>query len=500
MSMGEIAHTQYRWIELIQVSDLAGQYGVCFAIFFVAACLARMLPCEVDVQPSSRPSAPVPIPFAFWPLLPAAAMFATLLGYGYWRTANVVTRPGPRVALIQGSIDMKFGGDEQEVRQKFYNEYFELSRQAVKKFGHVDLIVWPEIFYKSPLISFDTDAGDNDPTAKAEKLSGEEVRRWLRYRAAQTEHAFAETAEQLGSPLLVGLDTQHFTANGVKYFNSAAYVSKSGKLLGRYDKIHLVPFGEYIPCADLLPWLYKGLTPLSTGMTPGKGPVAMDLDFTVAPQEKKRICFAPNICYETVISRDICRQINTLKAQGRVPDLLINLSNDGWYWSSSELDMLLACSVFRAVECRKPYVIAANTGFSGSIDASGHVLEKGRRHDADILLAEVRLDRRRSFYLQYGDWPAGICLAGCIFFAVAGMWQRYRRRAARRRPQDRFHNRSRQVGQPRLASHRAPPYLGLPRSSNIFPHPCSANLPHFPYKGGILSFLPPIFPGLRPFG
>jgi apolipoprotein N-acyltransferase len=90
--------------------------------------------------------------------------------------------------------------------------------------------------------------------------------------------------------------------------------------------------------------------------------------------------------------------------------------------------MLLACSVFRAVECRKPYVIAANTGFSASIDAGGHVLAKGRRHDADILLAEVQLDSRRSFYLQHGDWPAGICLACCVFFTIAGLWNRYRRR------------------------------------------------------------------------
>ncbi len=232
--------------------------------------------------------------------------------------------------------------------------------------------------------------------------------------------------------MLIGLDTQHYTDGGAKYFNSAAYLSKTGKLLGRYDKMHLVTFGEYIPFADLLPWLYNGLTPLSGGMTPGKKPVAMELEYHVSPKEKKTILFAPNICYETVLSRVIRGQINVLKAQGREPDVLINLSNDGWYWSSSELDMLLACSVFRAVECRKPYLIAANTGFSASIDAGGNILEKGPRHDSDTLLAAVRLDPRRSFYLQYGDWPAGICLACCIFFAIVGLGNRY---FPRRRPE-----------------------------------------------------------------
>jgi apolipoprotein N-acyltransferase len=144
------------------------------------------------------------------------------------------------------------------------------------------------------------------------------------------------------------------------------------------------------------------------------------------------IRFTPNICYETVLSREIRGQINALQVQNREPDVLINLSNDGWYWGSSELDMLLACSVFRAVECRKPYAIAANTGFSASIDADGRILQQGPRHDSATLLAEVRIDSRRSFYLQYGDWPAGICLAGCIFFATAGCWRSFRERRKRK--------------------------------------------------------------------
>jgi apolipoprotein N-acyltransferase len=66
-------------------------------------------------------------------------------------------------------------------------------------------------------------------------------------------------------------------------------------------------------------------------------------------------------------------------------------------------------------------VIAANTGFSASINGSGRILQKGPRHEADTLLAEVQLDTRRSFYLEHGDWPAGICFACCIFFTFFGI-------------------------------------------------------------------------------
>jgi apolipoprotein N-acyltransferase len=437
MSMGDISHTQYRWTQLIQVADLAGQFAVCFTIVFVAACLTRMLPCDKPMQISSPIRHPrSTIHLTYWPLIPAIALLAAVLSYGYWRTANVVMRPGPRIALIQGSIDTKFGGDERTVRDDFYDHYFELSQKAVaeaaEKGKTIDLIVWPEIFFKEPLVSYDADAFDNFAFVKAGEKTGEACRLELQKWKNKNSEDFIETTRALNAPILLGLDAWHYSADGVKIYNSAAYVSKSGELLGRYDKMHLVPFGEYIPFADLFPWLYNGLTPLSGGMTPGKKPAAFDLEFSLPEGKKQTILFAPNICYETVLSREIRGQINTLQAQNREPDVLINLSNDGWYWGSSELDMLLACSVFRAVECRKPYVIAANTGFSASLDADGRVLLKGPRRDSATLLTETRLDSRRSFYLQYGDWPAGICLAGCIFFAAAGSWRGFRERRKRK--------------------------------------------------------------------
>ncbi|MGW8256039.1 MAG: apolipoprotein N-acyltransferase [Thermoguttaceae bacterium] len=406
MTMASLAHTQYRWIELIQISDLTGAYGVSFVIMFVAACFARILPFEHKSR-------------VFWPLVPGAAVLAACLIYGYAREAQNVAAPGARIALIQGKIDTKFGESE-DMREKIFQHYFELSLKAVSKFGPVDLIVWPETFFVYPFYIFDDDAGTRDPSVQAAGITPKEFQQRLHDFDSTCRQALVDTVKALGSPLLIGLDTQYFKADRLEIFNSALYVSATGKVLGRYDKMHLVMFGEYIPFADRLTWLYK-FSPLSMGITPGTKPVAFKV---------KNIRLMPNICYESVLPHLIRWQINTLKAEGQEPDVLVNLTNDGWFWGSSELDMHLVCAVFRAVECRKPFLIAANTGFSAWIDADGRIIKKGPRRARATILVGVCVDRRTSWYLYYGDWPAGICLAGCCIFAVAGLWGRFGYRCA----------------------------------------------------------------------
>ena len=92
------------------------------------------------------------------------------------------------------------------------------------------------------------------------------------------------------------------------------------------------------------------------------------------------------------------------------------------------MDLHLTCSVFRAVECRKPVLIAANTGFSASIDGSGRILQQGPRRKSQAIIAEVRPDDRQSWYLIYGDLPAGLCLAVCVVLLLVGIGQKLRSR------------------------------------------------------------------------
>ena len=127
----------------------------------------------------------------------------------------------------------------------------------------------------------------------------------------------------------------------------------------------------------------------------------------------------------------IRRQVNALAAEGREPDILVNLTNDGWFWGSSELDLHLICGVFRAVECRKPFLIAANTGFSAWIDSDGRIRRKARDVLRGSSWPNPALDRfRRSWYLEHGDWFAGVCLAACGLFALVGLLGRRRGRTS----------------------------------------------------------------------
>ncbi len=229
-------------------------------------------------------------------------------------------------------------------------------------------------------------------------------------------------AEGLGVAVLLGVDRQHYGVERMKRFNTAVYLSASGQALGSYDKVHLVMFGEYVPFTDWFPWLrrLKPVNALNLSLDHGQQPAAFDVG---------RVRIAPNICYESVLPHVIGNQVRALAERGQEPDVLVNLTNDGWFWGSSELDMHLVCGVFRAVECRKPFLIAANTGISAWIDANGRIVRRGPKRQPDTLLAEVVPDERGSWYLRHGDWPAGICLAACGVFAVLGWWQgRHRRR------------------------------------------------------------------------
>jgi apolipoprotein N-acyltransferase len=403
-TMGALSHTQIRWPAVIQIADIIGDYGVSGLVVFVAACVARMIPWR-----GQR--------LAVWPVLPLAVVLAAAVGYGHWRMAGDHTRPGPTVALIQGSIDAELKADEKQ-QNAVLDEYLQLSKRALTEQPNLDLLVWPETMYRYPLFTFaDGFKPPADWQSKPDELSHTSLKN-----LHDLQDYFRSAVEEkygapLPPPLLLGIDAVYFSNEGAQHyaendFNSALFVDAQGKPLSQYDKMHPVMFGEYIPLADWFPFLYR-VTPLTGGLTTGTKLVSQKLgDFR----------YAPNICYETVIPHLIRRQISQLRAQGEEPDVLVNITNDGWFRGSSELDMHLACGVFRAVEMRKPLLIAANTGFSAWIDSDGRIVQQGPRRAADVIIAKPQIDSRRSFYVDHGNLIPGICLAGCIGLAVVGLW------------------------------------------------------------------------------
>lgn len=377
--MAAVGHTQSQWLEMIQISDLGGGYAVTFLVMFVAACLTRMWPLGEGRKTT------------LWPAFAAVAALVAVWGYGSYRMAAAEPEPGPTVLLVQGSIDTEMKADP-ALRAEVYRQYFTLSQRGTMNRDDIDLVIWPETMFRETLFSHDEDA---KPPADAD---------WTIEELADAERhirqLISDTAIAIGAPMILGLDCVHFRAVGDARHNSAMLVAADGELSDRYDKMHPVLFGEYIPLGDKYPWLYS-LSPLSNSVLPGERPVAIE----VAGAR-----FAPSICYENILPHLIAGQVRTLREAGEEPDVLVNLTNDGWFWGSSELDMHLTCALFRAVECRKPMLVAANTGFSAWIDGDGRIVQQGPRRDTGTIVAEVNLDPRQSLYLTLGDWPWAICL------------------------------------------------------------------------------------------
>jgi apolipoprotein N-acyltransferase len=297
--------------------------------------------------------------------------------------------------------------------------------QARKQDWKPDLIVWPETVFSCP-VEFDSGTeympwitGDKNAMIPDDyRDSPQKFQAWLASIEAKTEGAMTAATQEFSLPMIMGVNRMHFGSQGREIYNCAAMVTPDGSWCERgrltqsyYDKMHLVPFGEFMPFADTLPWL-RALSPLGPGSRPGEQPRGFYVN---------NICLVPNICYETVLPYVIRNQLVTLQQQGIEPQILVNVTNDGWFWGSSELKQHLACSVYRAVESRLPMVIAANTGISASIDASGHILAEGPVRGTKSILADVRLDRRESWYLRHGDLFAGTCLAAVIFLACLGV-------------------------------------------------------------------------------
>jgi apolipoprotein N-acyltransferase len=396
--MAALSHTQYRWLKLIQIADLGGSYLVSFVIVFVGASTCMVIQRKTW---STR----------WQPLTTATCMLVATLCYGHANQLPESTKPSLHVALIQGSIDMRVvtNADElKKLREQTNREYFGLSEKAIEAHKHTDLLIWPETMVTESYASADADVTEID----GRPVSREQID----YMTLTQQAKIGSIARRFGKPMLLGIDAWHYTRTRPQRFNSAVLVDHEGHLGVRYDKMHPVMFGEYIPGADLIPGLYN-FTPLTGGIEWGKSAVAIPV--SNASGDSFTLC--PSICYESVLSHVIRRQVTQLREKNVEPDALVNLTNDGWFHGSAELDMHLVCGVFRAIECRKPFLIAANTGISAVIDGNGQIVARGGKRVSTWLTAEVRRDPRRSRYSHWGDVPAGACLLVCILLAILGL-------------------------------------------------------------------------------
>jgi len=421
-----LAHTQYRWIELIQISDLVGAYGVSFLIALVAGCAAELLPVSLlsrlRMLPFSAAGAGIRVVSQsgmYVRLAGCLAIFAAVLAYGYVRRSGNEFQPGPRVALIQANVTSEVKHDPRDwPRIQRRHEY--LTGLAVKE--QPDLIVWPETMFRFPMLETPLDVSDEELQAAHPNFPIDVFRRF------KVHSSLARMAQMAKAALVIGLETYEVDVRQVRTYNSAVLVRDDGALAGRYDKLHRVMFGEYIPLVETFPWLRK-LTPFgeSFGISAGKA---------CAVFEVKEFRFSPIICFEDTVPQLVRDIVNTTTAETptgpKRVDFLVNLTNDGWFHGSSELDQHLITAAFRCVECRTPMVRAVNTGISAFIDGDGVVRKKALglktgepKQEEAVVVDTIPLDTRKSPYLIAGDWFSGLCLVCCGFVFLTGVFGRW---------------------------------------------------------------------------
>jgi apolipoprotein N-acyltransferase len=197
---------------------------------------------------------------------------------------------------------------------------------------------------------------------------------------------------------------------GRRTFNSAFLLEPNGRVLGRYDKNHLLVFGEYLPFGDWFPQLYDML-PQANHFTPGD---------TVEPIDFQGHRLGVIICYEDILPAF------TRNLAGKDPNVLINVTNDAWFGKTSEPALHLALSVFRSVEHRLWLIRSTNTGISAFVDGVGRIVAGTRLEDPEVLVRDVPMMRSSTIYRRYGDLFAYACLLVFSVLAVGGLARRAR--------------------------------------------------------------------------
>ncbi len=411
-SVALLADSQVNQPLVIQVADLLGPYTVSFVIMCVASG-------AVAAWPTSRRG------WRLAPLLLLAVLVAATLGYGRYRLRETPpgrARPAVRVAIIQGAIDTVFEDNPERPRETL-DQYTDLTVGACEQYQPLDLILWPETMFPIDDLLV---ADDCEPVLDApwNRATIEDVQRIfqrhvnLRVRLWNEAEDGAIATRERPTSWIFGVPTWQFGDFPSRRYNTAILVTPQAQIVGRYFKMRPVIFGEYVPFGDVIPALYH-LFPMPNGLTAGSEPVVWDV---------AGLRMSPSICFESTMPQLIRRQVAELSRRGATPDVLVNLTNDGWFWGSSILDLQLSCAIFRAVEMRRPLLVAANTGFSAWIDGNGTVLAQGPRRATGTLLAEVTPDGRTSWYEKWGDAPWFICVLFCLLLALDGVCHRGRAR------------------------------------------------------------------------
>jgi apolipoprotein N-acyltransferase len=343
---GTLGYSQYLQLRVIQIAELTGVHGVSFLVIAVNAALAGCL-----LLTWRRAAAGV--------AAASVLVLATLL-FGGVRLQESPTRPTVRITLMQPSIEQPLKWEAQHT-QATLAIYFALTRQAVAE--RTELMVWPET--AAPTIL------RQDPALLS---------------------TLATLAHDIRAPMLIGsIDSE---GRPPRFRNTAFVVTDQG-IVGRYDKIHLVPFGEFVPLSGVIGFV-RGWAEFISELEPGTRSVV----FPGPPAP-----YGVVICYEGIFP-DLVRDFVRDGAR-----LMVNMTNDAWFGRTSGPEQHLSMYPFRAVEHRISVVRAANTGVSAFIAPTGQIVRRMNLYERGLLTDTVPLRVGRTLFTRLGDWLGLLALA-----------------------------------------------------------------------------------------
>ncbi|MEK7350168.1 MAG: apolipoprotein N-acyltransferase [Nitrospirota bacterium] len=391
MPWGLLGYSQYRQIEIIQIADHMGVYGVSFLIVLVNVALAEFLSW---LMPYFRNFRPARLP---WELAAMASLLVTLSWqYGLVTLSETPFSDIPRssisVGVVQPNVDQAVKWDT-----AYREETLARFDRLTEKLGRAtDLVVWPEA--ATPFVF------EREPVYQLQLM------------------ALANRAQ---APILFGSPAVRFYPDRRPYLMNSAYLlAPDGQLLGRYDKHHLVPFGEYIPFkSSFLSFLDKLVEGIGD-FEPGTGPTVL----TLTPKPKsattgtagttlRPINFGVAICYE-VIFPNLVRQFAANGAE-----FLVTVTNDAWFGPSAAASQHFSMVVFRSVENHLAFARSANTGISGFIDPFGRIVEATPIFTEQAVKATMQVWRPYTFYSRHGDVFAYGCAIICALLFLFGIFR-----------------------------------------------------------------------------
>ncbi len=359
--------SQYDFIPLIQIASLTGVWGVTFIVTLCNSVVVEVL--DHFLRPLKKEGKPM-LPIALFFIL---FVFSIIHGYStISQEESKSTDRTVRIVLIQQNTDPR-----KHDYQIGLNRLTRLTDQALKESPDPDLVVWSETAFVP------------------------NIRRWSKYdpeehHLARLVHDFLRYQKERRIWLVTGNDdyliTQDEDGKEIRLdYNASVFFSDEGERLETYHKVHLVPFTEYFPFKEELPWLHELL-----------------LNFDVnlwEPGDKRTVfnhplfSFSTPICFEDSFPGEV-REFVLAGA-----DMIINLSNDFWSLTETEAKQHFINAKFRALETRRPLLRATASGLTSYVDTTGTLKADAPYYEESFIVVDVPLkEHTNTLYLKWGDW------------------------------------------------------------------------------------------------